>query len=141
VAGSGWDDNVGSVASNWPDLMMEIHNYANNGPTTTAGWRTNLLQRLGNAVSRTIVGEWAGTVSGDFTTGVEGNADKSFIVGTANTIYDNKMGSCWWAGAFAPSGGTSGTTLLVQSGTGNNMTFTVQGQGALSYIQHSWGLN
>jgi hypothetical protein len=51
------------------------------------------------------------------------------------------MGSCWWAGAFAPSGGTSGTTLLVQSGTGNNMTFTVQGQAALTYIQHSWGLN
>jgi hypothetical protein len=141
VAGSGWDDNVGNVASSWPDLMMEIHNYANNGPTTTAGWKTNLLNRLGNAVSRTLVGEWAGTLAGDFTTGVEGNADKSFIVGTANTIYDNKMGSCWWAGAFAPSGGTSGTTLLVQSGTGNNMTFTVQGQGALSYIQHSWGLN
>jgi hypothetical protein len=141
VAGSGWDDNVGSVASNWPDLMMEIHNYANNGPTTTAGWKSNLLNRLGNAVSRTIVGEWAGQLAGDFTTGVEGNADKSFIVGTANTIYDNKMGSCWWAGAFAPSGGTSGTTLLVQSGTGNTMTFSVQGQAALTYIQHSWGLN
>jgi hypothetical protein len=141
VAGSGWDDNVGNVAASFPDLLMEIHNYANNGPTTTAGWQTNLLNRLGNAVSRTIVGEWAGQVAGDFTTGVEGNADKSFIVGTANTIYDNKMGSCWWAGAFAPSGGTSGTSLLVQSGTGNNMTFTVQGQAALTYIQHSWGLN
>jgi hypothetical protein len=141
VAGSGWDDNVANVAASFPDLIMEIHNYANNGPTTTAGWRTNLLGRLGNAVSRTLVGEWAGTVAGDFTTGVEGNADKSFIVGTANTIYDNKMGSCWWAGAFAPSGGTSGTTFLVQSGTGNNMTFTVQGQAALTYIQHSWGLN
>jgi hypothetical protein len=141
VAGSGWDDNVGNVASSWPDLMMEVHNYANNGPTTIAGWNSNLLNRLGNAVSRTLVGEWAGQLNEDFTTGIDGNADKSFIVGTANTIHDNKMGSCWWAGAFAPSGGTSGTTLLVQSGTGNNMTFTVQGQAALTYIQHSWGLN
>ena len=141
VAGSGWDDNVGSVASNWPDLMMEIHNYANNGPTTQAGWKSNLLNRLGNAVSRTIVGEWAGQLNEDFTTGIDGNADKSFIVGTANTIYDNKMGSCWWAGAFAPSGGTSGSSLLVQKGTGDTMTFTAQGPAALTYIQHSWGLN
>jgi len=141
VAGSGWDDNVGNVASSWPDLMMEIHNYASNGPTTQAGWKSNLLNRLGNAVSRTIVGEWAGQLNEDFTTGIDGNADKSFIVGTADTIYDNKMGSCWWAGAFAPSGGTSGTTLLVQKGTGDTMTFTVQGQAALTYIQHSWGLN
>ena len=141
VAGSGWDDNVGSVASNWPDLMMEIHNYANNGPTTQAGRKSNLLNRLGNAVSRTIVGEWAGQLNEDFTTGIDGNADKSFIVGTANTIYDNKMGSCWWAGAFAPSGGTSGSSLLVQKGTGDTMTFTAQGPAALTYIQHSWGLN
>ena len=141
VAGSGWDDNVGNVASSWPDLMMEIHNYANNGPTTQAGWNSNLLNRLGNAVSRTIVGEWAGTVNEDFTTGIDGNADKSFIVGTADTIFNNKMGSCWWAGAFAPSGGTSGTTFLVQKGTGASMTYTVQGAAALTYIQHSWGLN
>ena len=141
VAGSGWDDNVANVASNWPDLMMEVHNYAYNGPTTTVGWNSNLLNRLGNAVSRTIVGEWAGQVIEDYTTGIEGNADKSFIVGTANTILQNKMGSCWWAGAFAPSGGTSGTTLLVQKGTGDSMTFTVNDQGTLSYLQHSWGLN
>jgi hypothetical protein len=141
VAGSGWDDNVGSVASNWPDLMMEIHNYADNGPTTQAGWKSNLLNRLGTAVSRTIVGEWAGQLNEDFTTGIDGNADKSFIVGTANTLYDNKMGSCWWAGAFAPSGGTSGSSLLVQKGTGDTMTFTAQGPAALTYIQHSWGLN
>jgi hypothetical protein len=141
VAGSGWDDNVGSVASKWPELTMEIHNYANNGPTTQAGWKSNLLNRLGNAVSRTIVGEWAGQLNEDFTTGIDGNADKSFIVGTANTIYDNKMGSCWWAGAFATSGGTSGSSLLVQKGTGDTMTFTAQGQAALTYIQHSWGLN
>jgi len=100
VAGSGWDDNVANVASSWPDLMMEIHNYANNGPTTQAGWKST-AQPPGNAVSRTIVGEWAGQLNEDFTTGIDGNADKSFIVGTANTIYDNKMGSCWWAGAFA----------------------------------------
>jgi hypothetical protein len=141
VAGSGWDDNVGNVASNWPDLMMEVHNYAYNGPTTTAGWKSNLLNRLGNAVSRTIVGEWAGQVVEDYTTGIEGNADKSFIVGTANTIYENKMGGCWWAGAFAMSGGTSGTTLLVQQGTGDSMTFTVKDQVTLTYFQHSWGLN
>jgi hypothetical protein len=141
VAGSGWDDNVGNVASNWPDLMMEIHVYANNGPTTTAGFKSNLLNRLGNAAGRTIVGEWAAQLAGDFTTGVEGNAEKSFVVGTGNTIFDNKMGSCWWAGAYDRGGGTSGTTLLVQSGTGNNMTFTVQGQSALTFIQHSWGLN
>ena len=141
VAGSGWDDNVGNVASSWPDLMMEIHNYAYNGPTTTAGWKSNLLNRLGNAVSRTIAGEWAGQVVEDYTTGIEGNADKSFIVGTANTILENKMGSCWWAGAFAPSGGTSGTTLLIQKGTGDTMTFTVNNQATLTYVQHSWGLN
>jgi hypothetical protein len=141
VAGSGWDDNIGSIASSFPGLIMEIHNYANNGPTTQAGWQSNLLNRLGNAVSRTIVGEWAGTVTEDFTTGIDGNADKSFIVGTADTIYNNKMGSCWWAGAFAPSGGTSGTTFLVQKGTGASMTYTVQGAAALTYIQHSWGLN
>jgi hypothetical protein len=81
VAGSGWDDNVGNVASSWPDLMMEIHVYANNGPTTTAGFKSNLLNRLGNAASRTIVGEWAAQLAGDFTTGVEGNAEKSFVVG------------------------------------------------------------
>ena len=141
VAGSGWDDNVGNVASNWPDLMMEVHNYAYNGPTTTAGWKSNLLNRLGNAVSRTIVGEWAGQVAEDYTTGIEGNADKSFIVGTANTILENKMGGCWWAGAFAMSGGTSGTTLLVQQGTGDSMTFTVKDPVTLTYFQHSWGLN
>ena len=141
VAGSGWDDNVGSVASNWPDLMMEVHNYAYNGPTTTAGWNSNLLNRLGNAVSRTIVGEWAGQVVEDYTTGIEGFADKSFIVGTANTILQNKMGGCWWAGAFAMSGGTSGTTLLVQQGTGDSMTFTVKDPVTLTYFQHSWGLN
>jgi len=141
VAGSGWDDNVGSVASNWPDLMMEVHNYAYNGPTTTAGWKTNLLNRLGNAVSRTIVGEWAGQVVEDYTTGIEGFADKSFIVGTANTILENKMGGCWWAGAFAMSAGTSGTTLLVQKGTGDSMTFTVKDPVTLTYFQHSWGLN
>jgi hypothetical protein len=141
VAGSGWDDNIGGIANSFPGLMMEIHNYANNGPTTQAGWNSNLLNRLGNAVSRTIVGEWAGTVNEDFTTGIDGNADKSFIVGTADTIFNNKMGSCWWAGAFAPSGGTSGTTFLVQKGTGASMTYTVQGAAALTYIQHSWGLN
>jgi hypothetical protein len=51
------------------------------------------------------------------------------------------MGSCWWAGAFATSGGTSGSSLLVQKGTGDTMTFTAQGPAALTYIQHSWGLN
>jgi hypothetical protein len=59
----------------------------------------------------------------------------------ADTIYNNKMGSCWWAGAFAPSGGTSGTTFLVQKGTGATMTYTIQGAASLAYVQHSWGLN
>jgi hypothetical protein len=39
---------------------------------------------------------------------VDGNADKSFIVGIADTIRDNKIGSCWWAGAFAPGGSNLG---------------------------------
>jgi hypothetical protein len=128
VAGSGWDDNVGNVASNWPDLMMEIHNYAYNGPTTTAGWKSNLLNRLGNAVSRTIVGEWAGQVAEDYTTGIESNADKSFIVGTANTILENKMGGCWWAGAFAMSGGTSGHDLA--GSAGDRRQHDLHGQGS-----------
>ncbi|MGA7744145.1 MAG: cellulase family glycosylhydrolase [Polyangia bacterium] len=141
VAGSGWDDNVANVAASFPGLMMEVHDYADNGPTTQAGWNSDLLGRLGNAVSRTIVGEWAGNVIEDFTTGIDGDANKSFIVGMADTIYNNKMGSCWWAGAFAPSGGTSGTTFLVQKGTGATMTYTIQGAASLAYVQHSWGLN
>jgi len=55
--------------------MMEIHNYANNGPTTQAGWKSNLLNRLGNAVSPHHCREWAGQLNEDFTTGIDGNAD------------------------------------------------------------------
>jgi hypothetical protein len=148
VAGSGWDDNVASVAPSFPDLMMEVHDYAfnNTSQTSVAAWTSDVMNRLGNASSRTIVGEWAATVTGvDYSTGVDGNNDKSFVVGVADAIHDNNMGSCWWTGLWNPVAGEwspAGTTpdLLLMQGTGNNLTFTIQGQSALNQVWHSWGL-
>jgi hypothetical protein len=150
VAGSGWDDNVADVAPSFPNLMMEVHDYAfnNTSQTTVAAWTSDVLNRLGNATSRTIVGEWAATVTGvDYSTGVNGDNNKSFVVGVADAIHDNNMGSCWWTGLWNPNPGAglwtpAGTSpdLLLMTGTGTNLTFTIQGQTALDQVWHSWGL-
>jgi hypothetical protein len=150
VAGSGWDDNVADVAPSFPNLMMEVHDYAfnNTNQTTVAAWTSDVLNRLGDATSRTIVGEWAATVTGvDYSTGVDGDNNKSFVVGVADAIHDNNMGSCWWTGLWNPNPGAglwtpAGTSpdLLLMTGTGTNLTFTIQGQTALDQVWHSWGL-
>jgi hypothetical protein len=130
--------------------MMEVHDYAfnNTNQTTVAAWTSDVLNRLGDATSRTIVGEWAATVTGvDYSTGVDGDNNKSFVVGVADAIHDNNMGSCWWTGLWNPNPGAglwtpAGTSpdLLLMTGTGTNLTFTIQGQTALDQVWHSWGL-
>jgi hypothetical protein len=143
VAGTGWDDNVANVAGVFPDMLLEVHDYSFNGNiTTSAAWGNELLARLGNGTSRTIVGEWGtGVRNVDFSTGVDGNNGKSFMVGFADAIHDHQMGSCWWPGLWAIPGNTSSWSLLNMNGSGDNITYSVQNQSALDQIWHSWGLN
>jgi hypothetical protein len=140
VAGTGWDDNVANVAGQFPDMLLEVHDYSFNGTYTQDGWGTELLSRLGTGTSRTIVGEWGTGVRGvDFTT-VGSDNGKAFMVGFANAINTNNMGSCWWPGLWAIPGNTSSWSLLTMNGSGSNVSYSIQNQSALDQIWHSWRL-
>lgn len=143
VAGTGWDDNVSLSASSFPGMVVEVHDYSFNGTyTTPTAWGNELLSRIGNNQSRTLVGEWGTGIAGtDFSTGVSGNQGKSFLVGFADAIHDNKMGSCWWPGLWAIPGNTSSWGLLKMNGSENNISYSIQNQSALDQVWHSWGLN
>ncbi len=143
VAGTGWDDNVTLSASSFPGMVVEVHDYSFNGTyTTPTAWGNELLSRIGNNQSRTLVGEWGTGIAGtDFSTGVTGNPSKSFLVGFADAIHDNKMGSCWWPGLWAVPGNSSSWGLLKMNGAQENLSYSIQNQTALDQIWHSWGLN
>ena len=135
VAGTGWDDNFGAVATVFPDMFLEIHDYAfnNSSLTTEAAWESELTARLAGASSRTLVGEWGTKLTGnvDFSTGTEGDNSKSFMVGMANAINLGKMGSCYWPGLR--------TGDLWGMLTANGSTYTIVNQSALDLVWHSWG--
>jgi endoglucanase len=144
VAGTGWDDNVANVATAFPDMpLLEVHDYVFNGNYPgSQKWANQLLGRLGSGTSRTLVGEFGTGVAGvDFSTGVESDAGKSFVVGFTNAIHDNKMGSCWWPGLWAVPGNTSSWGLLKMNGSADNITYSINSQTALDRIWHGWGLN
>ena len=144
VAGTGWDDNVANVATAFPDMpLLEVHDYVFNGNYPgSAKWGQQLLGRLGSGTSRTLVGEFGtGVANTDFSTGVETDPGKSFVVGFTNTIHDNNMGSCWWPGLWAVPGNSSSWGLLTMNGSGNNITYSITSQTALDRIWHGWHLN
>lgn len=142
AAGTGWDDNLSAVtnafpAATYPGMILQIHDYPfnNTSITTEAAWESDLTGRLGDAISRTLVGEWGTTMTGnvDFSTGTEGNNSKSFMVGMSNAINKGKMGSCYWPGLR--TGDSWG--MLAASASG----YAIVNQSALNLVWHSWGLN
>jgi endoglucanase len=144
VAGTGWDDNVANVATAFPDMpLLEVHDYVFNGNYPgSAKWGQQLLGRLGSGTSRTLVGEFGtGVANVDFSTGVETDPGKSFVVGFTNTIHDNNMGSCWWPGLWAVPGNSSSWGLLTMNGSGNDISYSISSQTALTRIWHGWHLN
>ncbi len=144
VAGTGWDDNVANVATAFPDMpLLEVHDYVFNGNYPgSAKWGQQLLGRLGSGTSRTLVGEFGTGVAGvDFSTGVESDPGKSFVVGFTNAIHDNKMGSCWWPGLWAVPGNSSSWGLLKMVGTQDNLSYAINSQTALDRIWHGWDLD
>lgn len=140
VAGTGWDDNVANVAGQFPDVLLEVHDYSFNGTNSQDAWGKELIGRLGSGVSRTIVGEWGTGVRNVDFSNVGSDNGKAFMAGFANAIHDNSMGSCWWPGLWAIPGNTSSWSLLTMNGTQSSISYSIQNQSALDQIWHSWKL-
>lgn len=142
VSGTGYSDNVVPVGNdsrfNGCLLSQHIYWYWHTDKVTEQSWKDELVRRIGNYSSRTIVTEYGA----DMTTGINyngpinGDARIAFMYGVPNKMRELGMGSVYWPGL------RDDDTYSIQkrTGTGSNITLQTTNSSGRVQIRWAWGL-
>jgi hypothetical protein len=136
ISGTGYNDNVTGVgaASALSGTFLSLHIYPTWASyTQESQWQSNLLGRIGNYTSRTIIDEFGGPM----TTGINylanhnGAVNQSFFAAITDTARADSMGSVVWAGL------KGGDSFSMEERSGNG--FVVNDPSGVTQLRWGWG--
>ena len=136
ISGTGYDDNVTAVgaSSALSGTLLALHIYSTwANHTTESAWVTELNNRIGSYMSRTIIDEFGGpmTTGIDYLTNHNNGLVQSYFAAITDTARSNSMGTVVWAGL--KTGDSYSMEYHNGSGLSNNNS------SAVTQVRWGWG--
>lgn len=137
--GTGYAEDIRGLGADgrFNACLLAIHMYdffyANNQPTTAAGWEDVFAAKVGSYASRAVLTEYGQLMSTgtNYNSAIENDMQKAFLLGITNVCRRAGISSVYWPGLY-----TGADALLQYNGT----TMSVTNASGLGRVQYAWGV-